>query len=115
MTRDMARLLVKIGIALLALSLLCRFIATTASARMGDNLAIIACVLMIAVGVLYIRFSKRTHAADVATAKVLLAKDRRYGYLAEEPVLDPALEEREARAANGGLRAQIRATTRHKQ
>lgn len=101
---SMAKLLLRIGIAMLVLSILCRFLITTPSAMMGDNLAIIACIVMIAVAALYIRLSKRTHDDDIKLAKVLLAKDRKFGHLTKEPVYDPELEKQEKLAAMGRRR-----------
>jgi len=104
MMTTMAKVLLRAGVAMLVLSIICRFGITTANGMMGDNLAIIACVLMIAIAAIYIRVNKRTKADDVELAKVMLAKDRKYGHLTKEPVYDPELEKQEELAATGRKR-----------
>ncbi|SDS91590.1 hypothetical protein [Microlunatus soli] len=55
----MARLLLKGGIAMLILCLLIRPAIHTPNGLMGDNLAIIACLALIATTLLYIRFGPK--------------------------------------------------------
>lgn len=62
---------------------------------------IIACALMIAVAVAAILLDRRTTADDVALARTMLASDRKYGHLAQEPVYDPDPEKREGITAMG--------------
>jgi hypothetical protein len=53
------RVLIRIGIAMLILSLLIRFAIEDKAAMMGDNLAIIACLLVIATGFIGARIGRR--------------------------------------------------------
>lgn len=56
MTRLAAKALMRIGIAMIILCVLCRFIATTSASVMGDNLAILASIALTIVAGLYLRF-----------------------------------------------------------
>ncbi|MEV6281301.1 hypothetical protein [Kribbella sp. NPDC051770] len=57
MTRTAARVLLRIGIGLLIMSLLIRPAIKTPHGMMGDNFAIIACLALIATAALGIRFA----------------------------------------------------------
>lgn len=57
MTRVAARVLLQIGIGLLILSLLVRPAIETPHGMMGDNLAIIACLALIATAALGLKFA----------------------------------------------------------
>lgn len=64
MIRWMARVLLRGGVAMLILCLLVRPAIHTASGLMGDNLAIIACLLLMLTAALYIRFGPKDDADE---------------------------------------------------
>lgn len=69
MTRLAAKGLLKAGIAMVILTILCRFIASTPSGLMGDNLALIASALLALVAALYLRFAPAEHQKSPETPR----------------------------------------------
>ncbi|HEY9290644.1 MAG TPA: hypothetical protein VIP98_05120 [Microlunatus sp.] len=63
-----AKLLVRMGAALLFLSLIIRPAIHTANGLMGDNLAIIACVILVGIALLYLKFGPKDADQDKQSA-----------------------------------------------
>lgn len=70
MIRWMARVLLRGGVAMLILCLLVRPAIRTPDGMMGDNLAIIACGLLIVISGLYIRFGRTDDDDEQPTGRI---------------------------------------------
>lgn len=56
---EVARMLIRVGVILLVLALLARLAGLSRANLIGDDLAVLASLGIIATGVMYLRFSRR--------------------------------------------------------
>lgn len=76
MTRLAAKVLTRAGLAMLILCIGCRFIIRTEAGMMGDNLAIIASLVLMVVAMLYLRFAPEDEADRARAQKTVGITER---------------------------------------
>lgn len=69
MTRIAAKLLFRVGLIMLVLCIACRFVIQTEVGMMGDNLAIIASLVLAVVALIYLKFAPRDDTDRARTGK----------------------------------------------